>query len=544
LDPRGHASFFDPLLKPPKPPKKPKKCRRVVPTTPESRKPNPGGEGRRLINAELNGIPAAFYVVTGSPHTIIGESLAGQIGLRPIGLVDMNEEDPLSAGILFLDGFFENAEPGKLSLAVVESFAIPAIDPGPDGIVYTSDDASVTIEFKDAPVLINPFGVDQNVLGTNLLFLDDESSTTLDFEADLIGFGCDERLLPPGLVSIAHPDIKYSSLAEALQGGTRVQIRSPEGGHLGQTLDIIITNTKTVPIKVTVKRGERLLNKSRERQNLEITKSKRIKLEPFKEATIKAWTVCMDYKKGSPAPGDIFDVAKPKKKKNEGSAQGMWGTYQPLDEIAQYVEIGGVRGFGLRSCTLLTTGLKGYSSNPGEMPKKTRNPEDEWVEAAHSLILLEEKAEELGMLDSGELQHAVWHITDNLPVEQGSSTDEFMKKAGVDSQRTFTYPHLVNPRRSEIETGYIAELIDGDYELQLLWSLWRKLFTLSAGSDVIELKEALIDALGQAQEKKLFDFNETLEVIKEVMELPDSIPEGGLSEDQLPNLKEALAKFG
>jgi len=202
LDPSGHASFFDPLLKPPKPPKKPKKCGRVVPTTPESRKSNPGGEGRRLINAELNGILAAFYVVTGSPHTVISESLAGQIGLEPIGLVDMNEEDPLSAGILFVDGFFENAEPGKLWLAVVEPFAIPAIDPGPDGIVYTSDDASVMIEFKDAPVLINPFGVDQNVLGTNLLFLDGESSTTLDFEADLIGFGCDERLLPPSFLSL------------------------------------------------------------------------------------------------------------------------------------------------------------------------------------------------------------------------------------------------------------------------------------------------------------------------------------------------------
>jgi len=347
-----------------------------------------------------------------------------------------------------------------------------------------------------------------------------------------------------GLVSIAHPDIKYSSLAEALQGGIRVQIKSPEGGYLGQTLLVIITNTKDVSIWVTVKKGERIQNKNRERQDLEVTKSERIKLEPYEEATIKAWTVCMDYKKGSPAPGDIFDVAEPKEKKNEGSAQGMRGTYQPLDAVAQYVEMGGGKGFGLRSCALLATGLKGYSSNPGEMPKVTWNSEDEWVEAAHSLILLEEKAEELGILDSGELQHAVWHITDNLPVEQGSSTDEFMKKAGVDSQQTFTFPHLVNPRSSEVETGYIAELIDGDYELQLLWSLWRKLLTLSAGSDVIELKEALIDALGQAQEKKLFDFNETLEAIKEVMELPDSIPEGGLSEDQLPNLKEALAKFG
>jgi hypothetical protein len=73
-------------------------------------------------------------------------------------------------------------------------------------------------------------------------------------------------------------------------------------------------------------------------------------------------------------------------------------------------------------------------------------------------------------------------------------------------------------------------------------SLWQELLTLPAGSDIIELKEALFKALRQVQKEKLLDFNEALEAIKEVMELPDTVPEGGLKEDQLPNLKKAVDK--
>jgi len=73
-------------------------------------------------------------------------------------------------------------------------------------------------------------------------------------------------------------------------------------------------------------------------------------------------------------------------------------------------------------------------------------------------------------------------------------------------------------------------------------SLWQELPTLPAGSNIIGLKKALIKALRQAQKEKLLDFNEALEAIKEVTKLPDTVPEGGLKEDQLPNLKNAVDK--
>jgi len=83
------------------------------------------------------------------------------------------------------------------------------------------------------------------------------------------------------------------------------------------------------------------------------------------------------------------------------------------------------------------------------------------------------------------------------------------------------------------------------YELKVAFLpiLWKRLFVLPAGENLLPLKEKLVRALRQANREHFLDFNETLEAIQEVMALPDSVPMGGLEEDLLPALKIAADRL-
>src|SRR5436305_14800335 len=58
---------------------------------------------------------------------------------------------------MFLDGFFDNADPGPFSVVTISSFAIP------------TEEAAMDLIFDNLPVLINPFATVENVFGTNVL---------------------------------------------------------------------------------------------------------------------------------------------------------------------------------------------------------------------------------------------------------------------------------------------------------------------------------------------------------------------------------------
>ena len=81
--------------------------------------------------------------------------------------------------------------------------------------------------------------------------------------------------------------------------------------------------------------------------------------------------------------------------------------------------------------------------------------------------------------------------------------------------------------------------------IKISWSLpilWQALLNLPAGSDIKNLKKELGNVLRQAQEKKLLESTYAINAIAEVMALDDKVPAGGLGQDQLPKLKDAVNK--
>ncbi len=131
--------------------------------------------------------------------------------------------------------------------------------------------------------------------------------------------------------------------------------------------------------------------------------------------------------------------------------------------------------------------------------------------------LLEAKLADLAIIDVKEML--------NIQVRKGGLTEDVLpnlKKAVDELKMIRTTPYVL--------------------QAQLVPILWEQLLTLPAGSDIIELKEVLIKALRQAQKEKLLDFKEALKAIEDVMKLSDTVPEGGLKENQLPNLKKAVDK--
>lgn len=220
---KGTVSFFDPLLATPENPDG-KKCDKVVPTEPEEETPPPGGHKRHDAGGTIMPIPPLyppwwpfppelgpiypFVVGTGSPYTIIGNALAAELSpLEIVGEVDLFNEDPDTFNALFADGFFDDFDPGPFNVAAL-SISIPATSPGSDELYGTADDTSTAINYY-APVLVNPFDTDKNLLGTNVLYTGDSAQTTFDLAGHLICY-----IWPRG--GIAEPaDTATSSLETA-----------------------------------------------------------------------------------------------------------------------------------------------------------------------------------------------------------------------------------------------------------------------------------------------------------------------------------------
>lgn len=179
LDPSGAASFFDPRLK--KNP--PIKIKFLKVSLVEEQGTFPDGlDPRRLIeDITLNSILGDFFLVTGSPFTIISTTLASSLGLSPTGTFDLFNNRPDVFRRLFVDGFLDESDPVPFNVLSIATFAIP-------------NEAGGFINFQDVPVLVNPFNTDANIFGTNILFLDSPRAgpTTIDFVSNQLQYSVPE----------------------------------------------------------------------------------------------------------------------------------------------------------------------------------------------------------------------------------------------------------------------------------------------------------------------------------------------------------------
>ena len=102
------------------------------------------------------GVRADFVLATGSPYTVISSQLATALGAAKMGTYDLYNGDPEAFTVLVADGFFDDVNPGPLTVAMVSQLTIPTDD-------------GVGVSFSNVPVLINPFSTPDNVFGSNIL---------------------------------------------------------------------------------------------------------------------------------------------------------------------------------------------------------------------------------------------------------------------------------------------------------------------------------------------------------------------------------------
>lgn len=175
INPDGAASFFDAP-----PPVVPVRAIRLVEEILTPELVGAGLDPRRIVEGiTLNDTVAAdFFLVTGSPFTIISESLQLSLGLSAIGDFDLFNDAPDIFDRLMIDGFFGATDPGLFDIVSIDSFAVPT-------------EGGIDLIFEDVPVLVNPFEINQNIYGTNILFRDG-LPTVVDYINNQVHVGVSE----------------------------------------------------------------------------------------------------------------------------------------------------------------------------------------------------------------------------------------------------------------------------------------------------------------------------------------------------------------
>jgi len=112
---------------------------------------------RNAITASsTRALSANFFYVTGSPYTIISQSLASSLGLSPIRTFDLFNADAETFNGLALEGFLGSSDPGLLGVVILTSLQLPT-------------ESGDFLTFGNVPVLVNPFSsVTENIFGTNV----------------------------------------------------------------------------------------------------------------------------------------------------------------------------------------------------------------------------------------------------------------------------------------------------------------------------------------------------------------------------------------
>ena len=164
-----------------------------------------------------------------------------------------------------------------------------------------------------------------------------------------------------------------------------------KGGHLGDKVSFQTNGTNSQDYIIEVRKGNVLLNKNLNEQNLTVSKNFDIFVPAGRSVRIEGiWTACIDAHKGSPSADGVLDLAPP-----------LW----------------------------------------------------EWsLESASQLLALLDIIDDRGVWENGAAQDAVWNITDNRSVSGEAA--ELLRAAGVDPNETKDFPHLSNPAASNPSTSF------------------------------------------------------------------------------------------
>jgi hypothetical protein len=155
----------------------------LVPTATSS-DPTLSGSSYSINGVQVNNTTTNFVLATGSPFTILSQSLANSLGLfnaasvgpASTGSFDINSDpaDPTLLNDLVADGFADG-DTTSFGMATIDSLVVTA----EDGVQFT---------YSNVPVLINPDAdISLNVFGTNLLTYNDQP-TMVDLTNDTLVF--------------------------------------------------------------------------------------------------------------------------------------------------------------------------------------------------------------------------------------------------------------------------------------------------------------------------------------------------------------------
>jgi PEP-CTERM motif len=148
----------------------------LVPTA-ASPDPTLAGPLYSINGVQVNNTTANFVLATGSPFTILSQSLASSLGLTSTGSFDINSDPAapsLLQDVLVPDGFADG-DTSNFGMTTLNSLVVTA----EDGVQFT---------FSNVPVLINPDpDISLNVFGTNLLTYNDQP-TMVDLANDTLVF--------------------------------------------------------------------------------------------------------------------------------------------------------------------------------------------------------------------------------------------------------------------------------------------------------------------------------------------------------------------
>jgi hypothetical protein len=109
-----------------------------------------------VVGGPANTTMANWVYDTGSPYTIISQSLANSIQAPAVGTFDLFGSDPSTFANLSLEGFLGGTNPGPLTIVDLSSLLLPTESGGPLG-------------FSNVFALVNPVSsVTNNLFGTNV----------------------------------------------------------------------------------------------------------------------------------------------------------------------------------------------------------------------------------------------------------------------------------------------------------------------------------------------------------------------------------------
>jgi len=218
------------------------------------------------------------------------------------------------------------------------------------------------------------------------------------------------------LASVAFSLGAFAQEPISLEQGVRLGLITliSQGGYLGNRVTVLSSGSNTQDYLLEIQKGDVLLTKAREDQNMVISRDLNVYLPANQEVRDEGiWTFCLDWEMGPPDAGTYLDVA----------------------------------------------------------PSLTR-----WAYAeAQQLLRLLDAIDAKEVWDNPYAQNAIWNITDDYRIYDtmiGGLAPWLLRKANVDIMSRSNLLHMSNPAASLPQTAFAVppELLGtGDVQVTLTW---------------------------------------------------------------------------